>query len=63
MRINITGPRGELRGYIQELGTKKYVYDKNGAQLGWYDHQTDCTFNRSGQFRGKGDQVMSLLQD
>lgn len=50
---------GKIIGRIEE----KYVYDRSGKQLGWYNTSENRTYTREGRYIGSGDLRTSLLKE
>ena len=63
MQKTVKGSRGETLGYITEHSDRRTIYDAAGAMLGYYNKNTDKTFDRSGAMVGNGDQLTRLLKD
>jgi hypothetical protein len=54
---------GSTRAQINESGTRKTVQDSSGKTQGWYDANTDKTFDRTGRVVGQGDQTGALYPE
>jgi len=54
---------GSTRAQINETWTRKTVTDANGKTLGWYDANSDKTFDRTGRVVGQGDQTGALYPE
>lgn len=54
---------GSTRAQINENGTRKTVHDSSGKTQGWYDTNTDKTFDRTGKVVGQGDQTGALYPE
>jgi hypothetical protein len=52
---------GSTRAQVNETSTRKTVTDSSGKTLGWYDRNTDKTFDRSGRVVGQGEQTGILF--
>lgn len=62
MRTIVKGSRGESIGYINEDSGRRTLFDSSGAMLGYYNKNTNKTFDRSGAVVGQGDQLTRLLR-
>ena len=54
---------GSTRAQINESGTRRTVQDSSGETQGWYDSNTDKTFDKSGRVIGQGDQTGALYPE
>ena len=53
---------GEILGWIEWLGNKKWLSDFYGKRLGYYDKSLNKTIDFHGCQIGTGDVVMTLLK-
>lgn len=63
MKRLIKNASGETVGQIWEQGTRIFAQDTSGQTLGWYDKNTDKTFDKSGRPVYDGNMVTALLRD
>lgn len=61
MRTLLKSANGQIKGYLNEAGPRTFIYDPSGNVLGWYDKNTDKTYNKSNTVVAMGNQVMILL--
>lgn len=59
----IIAPGGIVKGYIRETSTGKTLLAPGGRVLGYYNEEKDMTMDSGGCYVGKGDQLMTLLED
>lgn len=62
MRELIKDQRGATRGYYVTLGDRITLHDAAGNVLGFYSQSQDKTFDKSGSFKGFGNQLTFLLK-
>lgn len=62
MKQIIQNASGETVGYLMEQGTRILAQDKSGKTLGWYDKNTDKTFDKSGSPLYSGNMVRALFE-
>ena len=48
-------------GKIHDMGDRLVAYDRFGSYLGYYDKQSDTTYDQSGSAIGRGDVLVSLI--
>lgn len=60
MRQNIYDERNQLIGWLVEDASQIRVFDKNARMVGYYNKSSDIT-HKNGNYFGKGDQTMRLL--
>ena len=64
MKELIKGRLNETLGYIIDQGSnRKEIHGRSGEFLGYYNRNTDATYNEQGAYVGKGEQLMRLLKD
>ena len=51
-----------IMGWIDDQGSREYIYDSTGHQLGWYQKNTDSTFDNCGRMLGRGNTLTRLLR-
>lgn len=61
MKQTIKNASGETVGYLVEQGARILAQDRSGKTLGWYDKNTDKTFDKSGSPLYSGDMTRALL--
>ena len=54
---------GRIIGWTEERGNCTYLLEANGRQIGHYNHDLNETRDRDGCLVGKGNLLMTLLQD
>lgn len=62
MRELIRDSRGATRGYYVTIGDRVELHSPSGALLGYYLVSQDKTFDKSGSFKGFGNQLTFLLK-
>jgi hypothetical protein len=63
MKEIVKNASGKPIGQIWEAGNRIYAQDTAGKTLGWYDKNTDKTFDKSGSPVYSGNMVRALLVD
>ena len=61
MKQTVKNASGETVGYLMEQGARIRAQDKSGKTLGWYDKNTNKTFDKSGSPVYVGDMTKALL--
>lgn len=61
MKQIIKNASGETVGQLVETGTRILAQDKSGKTLGWYDKNTEKTFDKSGCPLYSGNMTRALL--
>ena len=61
MKQTIKNASGETVGQLVEQGARILAQDRSGKTLGWYDKNTDKTFDKSGSPLYSGDMTRALL--
>ncbi len=62
MKNLILSPSGKTLGYTVECGFKVEIHEANGELKGYYLRYLDKTFGKSGEYKGSGNQLVSLLE-
>lgn len=62
MRELIRDSQGRTRGYYTSIGDRIEIRSPEGATLGYYSKSQDKTFDKSGAFKGFGNQLTFLLK-
>ena len=52
---------GNTLGIIKGDSNRRYAYDRNGIYLGYYDEQTNATYDERGMVFSLGDSLIGLL--
>lgn len=63
MKQPVKTASGKTIGYLMETGTRIIAQAVDGATLGWYDKNTDKTFDKSGSPLYSGNMVRALLTE
>ena len=52
---------GNTIGIIKGDSNRRYAYDRNGIYLGYYDEQTNATYDERGMVFALGDSLIGLV--
>jgi hypothetical protein len=55
--------QGRRLGEIVTQGTKRFIRDRYGHNLGWHDSSDNLTRNMEGRWIGRGDFLNALLME
>lgn len=58
---NIYDKVGRRAGYLNEMSDVIYAHDSKGIKVGYYNKNTDTTFDRNGRRFGSGNLIASLI--
>ena len=61
MRERLTNSSGSTIGYLDDQGSRIYLYSSSLTKLGYYDKNSNTTYNASGSSIGKGNLLTMLL--
>lgn len=59
----ILGPGGKVRARIRECGSREELLSPGGTLLGYYDSNSNMTYEPGGKFIGYGNQLFLLIED
>lgn len=59
----ITDRDGKVVARLQSEGNHEAIYNRDGCRLGFFDPNSNSTFDRHGRRIGSDDQRMTLLQE
>lgn len=58
---NVYDGRSNRIGYVNEMSSVSYGHDINGKKVGYYDKNSNTTFDANGIRYGKGNVLESLI--
>lgn len=63
MKMPVQDAGGKVIGYLLDNATRITAQDKSGQTLGWFDKNSEKTFDKSGKPLYSGDMTRALFRD